>query len=52
MERVTYHSTENGFWVLGVKARGQRGLVALVGYAAAISVSVLHGPGLWRCVMG
>ena len=38
MERVTYHSTENGFWVLRVKARGQRDLVALVGHAAAISV--------------
>src|SRR6478735_4262587 len=37
VERVTYHSAENGFCVLRVKARGQRDLVTVVGHAASIS---------------
>jgi len=37
VERVTFHSPENGFCVLRVKARGQRDLVTVVGYAALIS---------------
>jgi hypothetical protein len=37
VERVTYHNVENGFCVLGIKARGHRDLVAVVGHAAVIS---------------
>jgi len=48
VERVTYHNTENGFWVLRVKARGQRGLIALVGHAAAINVGkFISAAELW-----
>src|SRR5262249_52840228 len=36
-ERVTYLNAENGFCVVRGKVRGHRGLVALVGHAAAIS---------------
>lgn len=37
VERVTFHSTESGFCVLRVKARGHRDLVTTVGHAAMIS---------------
>jgi len=37
VERVTYHSTESGFCVLRLKARGHRDLVTLIGHAATIS---------------
>jgi exodeoxyribonuclease V alpha subunit len=37
VERVTFHSTETGFCVLRVKARGHRDLVTTVGHAAMIS---------------
>src|SRR6266702_4807086 len=37
VERATYQNAENGFCVVGVKARGHRELVTLVGHAAAIS---------------
>jgi exodeoxyribonuclease V alpha subunit len=37
VERVTFHNPQNGFCVLGVKARGQRDLVTVVGHAAMIS---------------
>jgi len=37
VERVTFHITENGFCVLRVKARGQRDLITVLGYAAMIS---------------
>ena len=37
VERVTFHSEDNGFCVLRVKARGVRDLVTMVGHAAAIS---------------
>ena len=37
VERVTYHNEENGFCVLRIKARGQRELITVVGYAAVIS---------------
>ena len=37
VERVTFHSPENGFCVLRVKARSQRDLVTIVGHAATIS---------------
>src|SRR6476646_9231224 len=37
VERVTFHNTENGFFVLRAKARGHRDLVTVVGHAATIS---------------
>ena len=37
VERVTYHNAENGFCVLRARARGQRDVVTVVGYAATIS---------------
>ncbi|MBV8096510.1 MAG: ATP-dependent RecD-like DNA helicase, partial [Acetobacteraceae bacterium] len=37
VERVTFHSAENGFCVLRVKARGHREPVTVVGHAATIS---------------
>ncbi|RYH07382.1 ATP-dependent RecD-like DNA helicase, partial [Tropicimonas sp. IMCC6043] len=37
VERVTFHSSESGFCVLRVKARGHRDLETVVGHAAMIS---------------
>jgi exodeoxyribonuclease V alpha subunit len=37
VERVTFHTAENGFCVLRAKARGHRDLVTIVGHAAIIS---------------
>jgi hypothetical protein len=37
LERVTYHNSENGFWVLRAKVRGHRDVVTVVGHAAAIA---------------
>ena len=37
VERVTFHNAENGFCVVGVKARGHRDLVMVVGHSATIS---------------
>ncbi|MDT8854856.1 ATP-dependent RecD-like DNA helicase [Paracoccaceae bacterium Fryx2] len=37
VERVTFHSTETGFCVLRIKARGHRDLVTTIGHAAMIS---------------
>ncbi len=37
VERVTYHSAENGFCVLRAKARGHRDVVTVVGHAATIA---------------
>jgi exodeoxyribonuclease V alpha subunit len=42
VERVTYHSEENGFCVLRVKARGHRELVTVIGHAAVISAGSPH----------
>lgn len=36
VERVTFHSVENGFCVLRVKVRGHRDLVTVTGHAAAM----------------
>ena len=48
VERVTFHSTENGFCVLRVKARGHRDLVTTVGYAAMISAGEwITASGVW-----
>src|ERR1700736_351299 len=37
VERVTFHNSENGFFVLRAKARGPRDLVTVIGHAATIS---------------
>src|SRR5450432_2499501 len=37
VERVTFHSEDNGFCVLRIKARGHRELITVVGHAATIS---------------
>jgi exodeoxyribonuclease V alpha subunit len=37
VERVTFHSQENGFCVLRLKARGHRDLVTVIGHAAMIA---------------
>jgi len=37
VERVTFHSADNGFCVLRAKARGHRDLVTVVGHAATIA---------------
>ena len=37
VERVTFHTAENGFCVLRIKARGHRDLITVVGHAAAIA---------------
>jgi len=48
VERVTFHSTENGFCVLRVKARGHRDLVTTVGHAAMISAGEwITASGVW-----
>ncbi len=48
VERVTFHSGENGFCVLRVKARGQRDLVTVTGHAAAIGAGeYIEAVGVW-----
>jgi len=48
VERVTFHSTETGFCVLRVKARGHRDLVTTVGHAAMISAGEwITASGTW-----
>jgi len=48
VERVTFHSTESGFCVLRVKARGHRDLVTTVGHAAMISAGEwVTASGIW-----
>ena len=37
VERVTFHSGENGFCVLRLKARGHRDLITVIGHAAVIA---------------
>ena len=46
VERVTFHNPENGFCVLGTRARGHRELVTVVGHAATVS------PGEWITASG
>src|SRR5438552_7172834 len=47
-DRVTFHSSDNGFCVLRVKARGQRDLITLVGHAAMISAGeFVQASGSW-----
>jgi exodeoxyribonuclease V alpha subunit len=48
VERVTFHNEENGFSVLRVEVRGRRGLVTVVGHAAAISPGeFIQASGSW-----
>ena len=48
VERITYHSEENGFCVLRIKAKGHKELVTLVGNLAAISVGEhISASGFW-----
>jgi hypothetical protein len=48
VERVTFHSTETGFCVLRVKARGHRDQVTTVGRAAMISAGEwITASGIW-----
>jgi len=37
VDRVTFHNPDNGFFVLRVKARGQRDQITVLGNAAMIS---------------
>jgi len=48
VERVTFHSDENGFCVLRVKARGQRDLITVLGHAAMIAAGeFVQASGTW-----
>jgi exodeoxyribonuclease V alpha subunit len=48
VDRVTFHSPENGFCVLRVKARGQRDLITVIGHAAMISAGeFVQASGSW-----
>ncbi len=49
VERVTFHSSESGFCVLRVKARGHRDVVTVVGSAAMISAGEwVTASGSWN----
>jgi exodeoxyribonuclease V alpha subunit len=37
VERVTFHNEQNGFCVLRLKVKGERDLVAMIGYTATVS---------------
>ncbi len=48
IERVTFHNPENGFVVLRVKAKGQRGLVTVVGQlASVVAGEYVDAAGAW-----
>jgi len=48
IDRVTFHSADNGYCVLRVKVRGQRDLVTVVGHAAAIGAGEhVEATGVW-----
>ena len=48
IERVTFHNPENGFAVLRVKAKGQRGLVTVVGQlASVVAGEYVDAAGAW-----
>src|ERR1700726_3490077 len=48
VDRVTFHSSENGFCVLRVKARGQRDLITVIGHAVMISAGeFVQASGSW-----
>ncbi|WP_425589888.1 YrrC family ATP-dependent DNA helicase [Roseomonas xinghualingensis] len=44
VERATYRNAGNGFCVLGVKARGHRDVVTVVGHTATISAGSMLSP--------
>src|SRR6266446_6094734 len=49
VERVTFHTAENGFCVLRVKARGQRDVITVLGHAAMISAGeFVQASGSWQ----
>lgn len=49
IEIVTFHNPDNGFVVLRVKAKGQRGLVTVVGQAArAVPGEYVEASGTWK----
>ena len=54
VERVTFHSPDNGFCVLRVKIRGHRDLVTVVGHAPTIGAGeFLQATGSWpQCIIG
>jgi len=48
IERVTFHSTDNGFCVLRVKVRGHRELVTVTGAAATVTAGeYIECQGVW-----
>lgn len=48
VERITFHSPENGFCVLKIKVRGHRDLVTLTGHAPQISAGeYVQASGIW-----
>lgn len=48
VERVTFHSEENGFCVLRLKVKGERDLVTVVGHAPAVTPGeYASASGLW-----
>src|SRR6202158_2849824 len=48
VERVTFHNEDNGFYVLRVKARGQRDLITVLGHAAMITAGeFVQASGIW-----
>ena len=49
IERITFHNEENGFSILKVKVRGQKGLVTAVGsFMAPTPGQVIKATGEWR----
>ncbi len=49
VERVTFHSSESGFAVLRVKARGKRDLVTVVGHSPFIAAGeFVTASGVWN----
>ena len=48
VERVTFHSVENGFCVLRAKVKGHRDLVTIIGRAACITAGeYIECQGVW-----
>src|SRR5437879_3521385 len=48
IERVTFHNPENGFVVLRVQAKGQRGLLTVVGHlSSAAAGEYVEATGAW-----
>lgn len=49
IEHVTFHNPDSGFVVLRVKAKGRRGLVAVVGQTArAVPGEYVEASGVWK----